>query len=137
YAIAGVAYYEKWYSSASKSELVPYESTSATLRLLAPKGAKYIYASPMFWTPFHDEPGTTFYSYAETQPIDRDDGVVSLNGVENDKPIVLLIDELQWLPELMIPPGLFVPSAEITQPLTSWQRDWVRFIETKCALGAI
>src|SRR5262249_61648173 len=40
YAIAGVAYYEKWYSSAAKSELVPYERTEATLRKLVPPGAK-------------------------------------------------------------------------------------------------
>jgi 4-amino-4-deoxy-L-arabinose transferase-like glycosyltransferase len=137
YALAGVAYYEKWYASASKTELVPYESTSATLRRLAPKGAKYIYASPMFWTPFHDEADTTFYSYAEAQPLDRG-GVVSLNGVGEDKPIVLLVDELQWLPELTLPPGLFGPSTtDLSRPFTSWQRDWVHFIETKCSLGAV
>ena len=69
YGGAGVAYYEKWYSSARKSELVPYEATSATLRALVPAGPKYLYASPQFWTPFHDEPGTTFYSYAAAQPV--------------------------------------------------------------------
>lgn len=127
YAIAGVAYYEKWYSSAGKSELVPYESTSATLRLLAPKGAKYIYASPMFWTPFHDEPETTFYSYAETQPLDQH-GAIALGGAAGDRSIVLLVDELQWLPEL---------TARVSQPTTSWQRDWVSFIERNCALEAV
>jgi 4-amino-4-deoxy-L-arabinose transferase-like glycosyltransferase len=127
YAIAGVAYYEKWYSSASKTELVPYESTEATLRKLVPAGAKYIYASPMFWTPFHDEPGTAFYSYAEAQPVEHD-GVVSLSGAGDDKPIVLLVDELQWLPEL---------TTGVSQPATSWQSDWVRFIQAKCELGAV
>jgi 4-amino-4-deoxy-L-arabinose transferase-like glycosyltransferase len=136
YALAGVAYYEKWYSSAAKTELVPYESTEATLRRLAPAGAKYVYASPMFWTPFHDEPGTTFYSYAEAQPVDRE-GVVSLNGVGDDKPIVLLVDELQWLPELTLPSGLFDPSTVDLQPATPWQRDWVEFIERRCALGGV
>jgi 4-amino-4-deoxy-L-arabinose transferase-like glycosyltransferase len=127
YAVAGVAYYEKWYSTAAKSELVPYESTEATLRLLAPPGAKYIYASPMFWTPFHDAAGTEFYSYAEAQPVEHD-GLVTLAGANDDKPIVLLVDELQWLPEL---------TAGVSQPATSWQRDWVSFIETHCALGAV
>src|SRR6185312_17510706 len=100
YLAAGVGYYEKWYSSAGKSELVPYESTEATLRAMIGAGAKYsIYASPQFWIPFHDTPGTSFYSYAEAQPIERD-GVVTLTGASNDRPIVLLVDELQWLPEL-------------------------------------
>jgi len=131
YAIAGVAYYEKWYSSASKSELVPYESTDATLRRLVPaigtRGGKYIYASPMFWTTFHDEPDTAFYSYAETQPIERD-GKTVLGGAADDRVIILIVDELQWLPEL---------TAGVSQPATSWLRDWVRFIETKCVLGSV
>ncbi len=126
YALAGVAYYEKWYSSASKTELVPYESTEATLRALAPKGAKYVYASPQFWIPFHDEPGTSFYSYAEAQPVDHD-GVVTLAGAADDRPIVLLVDELQWLPEV---------TTGLSQPTTSWQRDWVSFIERHCQPGA-
>jgi len=127
YALAGVAYYEKWYSSAGKAELVPYESTAATLRALAPADGTYIYASPQFWTPFHDEAGVVFNSYAEAQPLERD-GVVTLAGATDDKPIVLLVDELQWLPEL---------TTGVSQPATSWQRDWVRFIQTKCELGAV
>jgi hypothetical protein len=127
YAIAGVAYYEKWYSSASKSELVRYEDTAATLRALAPPGGKYVYASPQFWIPFHAEAGTSFFSYAEAQPIYRD-GAVTLSGAGDDKPIVLLVDELQWLPELTM---------GVSQPTTSWQRDWVRFIEQNCALDAV
>jgi 4-amino-4-deoxy-L-arabinose transferase-like glycosyltransferase len=127
YAIAGIAYYEKWYSSASKTELVPYESTEATLRKLVPAGAKYIYASPQFWTPFHDEAGVVFNSYAEAQPVEHD-GVATLGGAADDKPIVLLVDELQWLPEL---------TTGVSQPTTSWQRDWVRFIENKCTLVAV
>ncbi len=129
YAIAGVGYYEKWYSSASKSELVPYEDTSATLRALAPasSGGRYIYASPQFWTPFHAEAGTSFFSYAEAQPISRD-GRITLSGASDDRPIVLLVDELQWLPEL---------TTGVSQPTTSWQRDWVAFIEQRCVLDAV
>ncbi len=124
YALSGVAYYEKWYASASKTELVPYESTEATLRTLVPAGAKYIYASPMFWTPFHDDDGVVFNSYAEAQPVEHDG--ISLAGAADDRPIVLLVDELQWLPEL---------TTGISQPTTSWQRDWVRFIKEKCVLS--
>jgi len=128
YAIAGVAYYEKWYSSASKSELVPYESTEATLRLLAPPGPKYVYASPQFWTPFHADADTSFLSYAEAQPVDAgDERPVALSGATSDRTIVLLVDELQWLPEL---------TAGVSQPTTTWQRDWVRFIEHHCTLEA-
>ena len=128
YAIAGVGYYEKWYASAGKSELVPYESTEATLRTLVGAGGNYdIYASPQFWIPFHHQPGRSFYSYAEAQPVEHD-GVVTLTGASNDRPIILLVDELQWLPELTTGPS---------QPTTSWQRDWVNFIEHHCALGAV
>ena len=128
YAIAGVAYYEKWYSSASKSELVPYENTEATLRMLAPAGAKYVYASPQFWTPFHAETGTAFLSYAAAQPIASSGAPVALAGAADDRPIVLLVDELQWLAEL---------TTGVSQPTTSWQTDWVRFIEQHCALDAM
>jgi len=127
HAVAGVAYYERWYGSAGKSELVPYESTEATLRALAPAGPKYVYASPQFWIPFHEDEGTAFLSYAAAQPLDHE-GAASLAGADAGKPIVLLVDELQWLPEL---------TTGVSRPTTSWQRDWVRFIENKCALGAV
>ena len=128
YAIAGVGYYEKWYSSVSKSELVPYERTEETLRaLVGARGQFDIYASPQFWVPFHDQPGISFYSYAEAQPIERD-GIVTLAGASRERPIFLLVDELQWLPEL---------TTGLSQPTTSWQRDWQTFIERKCVLGAV
>jgi 4-amino-4-deoxy-L-arabinose transferase-like glycosyltransferase len=126
YALAGVGYYEKWYASAGKSEIVPYEETAATLRLLAPPGAKYIYASPQFWIPFHDAPDAAFYSYAAAQPVESD-GAVRLAGADASRPIVLLVDELQWLPEMTSP---------ISQSTTSWRRDWPAFIERHCALDA-
>jgi hypothetical protein len=99
YGGAGVAYYEKWYSTARKSELVPYEATAATLRTLVPPGPKYLYASPQFWTPFHADGGTIFYSYAAAQPVDSG-STIALAGVNDDRPIFLLVDEFQWLPEL-------------------------------------
>jgi 4-amino-4-deoxy-L-arabinose transferase-like glycosyltransferase len=128
YAVAGLAYYEKWYSSASKTELVPYESTETTLRMLAPAGAKSVFASPQFWTPFHADADTDFLSYAEAQPIESgEEHTLTLAGAAPDRPIVLLVDELQWLPEL---------TAGVSQPTTSWQRAWVKFIEQNCALEA-
>jgi 4-amino-4-deoxy-L-arabinose transferase-like glycosyltransferase len=125
YAASGVAYYEKWYSSARKSELVSYENTVATLRALVPPGPKYLYASPQFWTPFHDEAGTTFFSFAAAQPFAN--SPAPLAGADDERPIVLLVDEVQWLPEL---------TTGVSLPTTAWQRDWIRFIEQRCALEA-
>lgn len=126
YGAAGVAYYEKWYSTARKSELVSYESTDATLRTLVPAGPKYVFASPQFWTTFHDQPSTTFYSFAAAQPVDSE-SAVALRGADDERPIVLLVDELQWLPELV---GASSSTLE-------WQRSWIAFIEQRCGLDAV
>jgi 4-amino-4-deoxy-L-arabinose transferase-like glycosyltransferase len=126
YAAAGVAYYEKWYTSTSKGELTRYEDTEATLRALVPSGPKYIFASPQFWTPFHAEAGTSFLSYAEAQPIESGEAV-SLAGADESRPIVLVVDEVQWLPEL---------TAGVSDPTMSWRRNWIRFIEQRCRLDA-
>ena len=126
YGGAGVAYYEKWYSSVRKSELVPYEATTATLRALVPAGPKYLYASPQFWTPFHAEPGTTFFSYAAAQPVDSG-STIALAGAGADRPIFLIVDEYQWLPELTGP----------TSSTPAWQRAWIAFIEQRCALDGV
>jgi hypothetical protein len=127
YSVAGVAYYEKWYKSTVKSELTRYEDTEATLRALVPSGPKYIYASPQFWTPFHAEPNTSFFSYAAAQPVEGGEAV-TLAGADEQRPIVVVVDEAQWLPELM---------SGVSQPTTSWQRDWINFIERRCGLEAI
>jgi 4-amino-4-deoxy-L-arabinose transferase-like glycosyltransferase len=126
YGGAGVAYYEKWYSTVGKSELVPYEATTATLRALVPAGAKYLYASPQFWTPFHAEPGTTFFSYAAAEPVDSG-STIALPGADDDRPIFLIVDEYQWLPELV----------GQTSSTSSWQRSWIAFIERRCALDGV
>ncbi|PYR23755.1 MAG: hypothetical protein DMF98_17745 [Acidobacteria bacterium] len=99
YGGAGVAYFEKWYATAGKSELVSYEATTGTLRALVPPGPKYVYASPQFWPPFHAEPLTTFYSYAAAHPVDSGSAAI-LAGAGDDRPIFLIVDEFQWLPEL-------------------------------------
>lgn len=127
YGAAAVLYYEKWYASVRKTELVPFEVTADTLRTLVPEGAKYLYASPQFWTPLHDAPGTAFYSYARAQPIFGSAGV-SLAGAADDRPIYLVVDEMQWLPEITI---------GVSQPGTEWQRGWVRFIEQHCGVEGI
>jgi 4-amino-4-deoxy-L-arabinose transferase-like glycosyltransferase len=124
YGAASVAYYEKWYSSARKSELVSYEETAATLHALVSTGPKYLYASPQFWTPFHAEPGTTFFSYAAAQPVEAGGGF-ALAGADADRPIFLVVDELQWLPEL---------TTAASSSSQTWQQAWVAFIERGCAL---
>jgi 4-amino-4-deoxy-L-arabinose transferase-like glycosyltransferase len=126
YGGVGVAYYEKWYASVRKSELVPYEATAATLRALVPPGPKYLYASPQFWPPFHAEAGTTFYSYAAAQPVDAGSRVV-LAGAGGDRQIFLLVDEFQWLPELT---GMSSSTPE-------WQQAWIEFIERRCVLDGV
>ena len=67
------AYYEKWYQTQRKSELVPYESTEATLRALVPEGPKEVFASPNLWVPFHGQPGVRFVAYTGATPICRRD----------------------------------------------------------------
>jgi 4-amino-4-deoxy-L-arabinose transferase-like glycosyltransferase len=127
YGLAGVAYYEKWYATATKTELTRYEDTEATLRALVPAGPKYVFASPQFWIPFHAEPDTTFFSYAATQPLDKG-GAVTLAGADEGRTIVAVVDEVQWLPEL---------TAGVSQPTTSWREDWIHFIEQRCTLDAV
>ncbi len=127
YAAAGVGYYEKWYASTRRSELVPYEATAATLRVLVPAGPKYLFASPHFWPPFHDESSTTFYSYAAAHPV-ASGAAATLAGVADDRPIYLVVDESQWLPVL---------TETASQMTTEWQQAWVQFIERKCSLDAL
>ena len=57
-----------------------------------------------------------------------DDAVAAGTAPDDDRPIVLLVDEFQWLPEL---------TTGVSQPTTAWQRDWIRFIEQRCALDAV
>lgn len=127
YGAATVAYYEKWYSSARKSELVSYEATAATLHLLVPGGPKVLYASPQFWTPFHAEPNTRFLSYAAAQPIETSSGF-ALAGSDADRPIFLAVDEMQWLTEL---------TTTASSSPGAWQVAWVAFIERQCALDGV
>lgn len=127
YGLVGVAYYEKWYSSARKSELVSYESTSETLHALVPPGVKYLYASPQFWMPFHADSGTVFYSYAAAQPM-ASGPAVTLAGATSERPIFLVVDETQWLPEL---------TAAATSSPSTWQQAWIDFIERRCALDGV
>jgi 4-amino-4-deoxy-L-arabinose transferase-like glycosyltransferase len=126
YGAAGVAYFEKWYSTVRKSELVPYEETDATLRALVPGGPKYVFASPQFWTTFHAEPGTTFYSYTAGYPA-PDASSATVPGVADDRSIVLVVDEYQWLSEL----------TGVSSSSTEWQRSWIAFIERRCVLDGV
>jgi hypothetical protein len=126
YGAVGIAYYEKWYSRERRSELLPYEETEATLRAIVPSGPKYLFASPQFWTPFHSEPGTTFYSFMAAHPVDGE-SATTLAGAGDDRPIVLIVDEYQWLPELV----------GVTSATPEWQRTWISFIGQRCALERV
>lgn len=125
YGGAATAYYEKWYARERKGELLPYERTEATLRAVVPPGPKYVFASPQFWTPFHADPGVTFYSYAAAHPSEPN-GAAALDGAGDDRPIILVVDESQWLPELV----------GVTSSTPEWQQTWIAFIERNCALRA-
>ena len=114
YGTAAVAYYEKWYSSVRKSELVPYERTSATMRALVPAGPRLLYGSPHFWLPFHADADTRFTSYA-----------LGAGAVRYERPAYLLVDESQWLP------------AMTTAANAAARRAWVDLIERDCALDAM
>ena len=125
YGGAATAYYEKWYARERKGELLPYEQTEATLQAIVPPGAKYIYASPQFWTPFHGKPGLTFYSFAAGHPVEAGTRA-TLDGANDDGAIVLVIDEYQWLPELV----------GVSSSTIEWQQTWIGFIENHCAVSA-
>jgi hypothetical protein len=126
YGTAATAYYEKWFARERKGELLPYEATAATLRAIVPPGPKYIYASPQFWVPFHAESDVTFYSFAAGHP-SIDAAGTSLDGAAGDRPIVLVVDESQWLPELV----------GVSSSTREWQQTWIAFIEHHCALEAV
>lgn len=126
YGVGAVTYYEKWYARERKSELVSYESTEATLRAIVPAGPKTLFASPQFWTPFHADPDTTFLSFAAAQPSDAGESTV-LAGAAPDRQLVLVVDEYQWLPELI----------GVSSSPPAWQRDWIRFIEHRCSIHAV
>jgi len=124
YGAAGVAYYEKWYRSALRSESVPYEWTAATLRTLVPPGPKLLVASPHFWVPFGADAEVQYVSYASTQP----DGDLHLPGVSSSRPTYLVIDETQWLPDLQ-------PSA--TESTPAWRHAWLGYIMRRCAIETV
>ena len=50
---------------------------------------------------------------------------MTLTGVRGDRPIYLIVDESQWLPELV---------GGVLAPTTAWQHDWIHFIERFCQL---
>jgi 4-amino-4-deoxy-L-arabinose transferase-like glycosyltransferase len=123
YGVTAVAYYEKWYRSALRSELVPYEMTAATLHTLVPAGEKLLIASPHFWIPFAGDPSVKFMSYAGTQP-----DALQLSPASPDRPTFLVVDETQWLADLK-------PSA--TETTESWRHLWTDYIAARCALQAV
>lgn len=123
YGVAAVAYYQKWYRSALRSELVPYEMTAATLRTLVPAGAKLLIASPHFWIPFATDPSVSFVSYTGTQP-----DALHLPGATDDRPTFLVVDETQWLADVK-------PTA--TETTGPWRNRWIDYISARCGLQAV
>ena len=122
HAVAGVAYYEKWYALTRRTELLPYEATARTVTRLVPAGPKTIMASPHFWVPFAGQPGVDFFSHAAPGP-EGADGDAWPPWVSPAKPFFLLIDERQFEPELVAASG---------DP--HWQKPWVTFITRQCRL---
>ena len=122
HAVAGVAYYEKWYALTRKTELLPYEATVRTVNRLLPPGPKTIMASPHFWVGFAEQPGVDFFSHAAPGP-EGPDGDAWPPWVSSAKPFFLLIDERQFEPELVAASG---------DP--HWQQPWVAFITRQCRL---
>jgi len=123
YGVAAVAYYEKWYRSALRSELVPYEMTAATLHTLVPAGAKLLIASPHFWVPFATDPSVSFVSYTGAQP-----DALHHRGATHDRPTFLVVDETQWLADLK-------PTA--TETTGRWRTLWIDYIRDRCGLQAV
>jgi 4-amino-4-deoxy-L-arabinose transferase-like glycosyltransferase len=115
YGAASMAYYERWYSRSLKTELLPYEQTAATLRALVPPGPKDLYGSPHFWTPFYNDTSTRFLSYG-----------IGLQSNDRDRPVFLLVDETQWLPDMRALAGDRVSTER-----------WADFIETRCVLDGV
>src|SRR5262249_36322181 len=67
-----------------------------------------------FWLPFHDDRAARFMSYA-----------LGAEAVRYDRPVHLLVDESQWLPDV------HAPRRE------AFGRKWADLIERHCALEAM
>jgi hypothetical protein len=124
FGMAATAYYERWYRSSRRSELVPYEATEQTIRTLVPAGPKLLLASPHFWVPYATEPDVTFLSYAGTQVT----SALHLPPATDQRPTYLLVDETQWLADLE-------PTA--TESTAPWRSLWVDYIRDRCALDGV
>jgi 4-amino-4-deoxy-L-arabinose transferase-like glycosyltransferase len=110
YSATSAAYYEKWYASQRKSGLEPFETTERSIRALVSEGPKDVFASPNFWTPFHDATGVRFVSYTGATPTAAGERI-RLDGFGNGRPIFLLIDESEW-------------RAVVTDPQFGYSADW-------------
>jgi 4-amino-4-deoxy-L-arabinose transferase-like glycosyltransferase len=123
YSVTSVAYYEKWYATQRASGLEPFEATERSIRALVSEGPKDVFASPNFWTPFHDAAGVRFVSYTGATPM-AVGGRMRLDGFGDGRPIFLLIDESEW--RTVVTDPQFGYSAD-------WREAWTRYIEEQCA----
>jgi 4-amino-4-deoxy-L-arabinose transferase-like glycosyltransferase len=114
YGGAATAYYEKWYATQRKSELLPYEQIARTVRAMVLPGVRHIYGSPHFWAAVHGDETGSLTSYA-----------LGPDGLPSSEPAYLLVDEAQWLPDMM------------AAGHESFARAWVDVIERRCALDSV
>jgi 4-amino-4-deoxy-L-arabinose transferase-like glycosyltransferase len=128
FALAGVWVYRDWYAAMQATELRPYEETDAIIADLVPPGAKYLVASPTFWLPFYDQPEVRFVSYTGAGPYDTNDPAIlatkpkSLFDFPDDRPLYLLIDEVEW-------------RAVLNDQTYDrfWREMWISYIRSACA----
>ena len=127
YSVGSAAYYEKWYSTQRASGLEPFEATERSIRALASEGPKDVFASPNFWTPFHDASGVRFVSYTGATPIEAGERM-RLDGFGSGRPIYLLVDESEWRTAVVDP--RYGYSDE-------WRQSWARYIAEQCAIRGV
>ena len=127
YAVASMAYYQRWYASQRASELTPYEAVERAVEVLVPPGPKDVFASPNLWVPFHADPGVTFVAYTGATPRRHDHGF-TLDGFGHGRPIYLLVDESEWKTVATDPAGGYTPE---------WRESWAGYISHQCAMRGI
>jgi hypothetical protein len=123
--------YGYWYYQ-MRSALTPYGETDRALKLLVPKGPKYLIGSPTFWLAFYDDPQTKFVAYTAAGPFKNIKPMgfftrVSLFNLPQDRPYYVLVDDNEWK-TILNDPGY---DAE-------WRATWLDYIRNSCSLsGAV
>jgi 4-amino-4-deoxy-L-arabinose transferase-like glycosyltransferase len=124
-------FYDAWYLRMTRSELRPYADTDRALRALVPSEPKYLFASPTFWLPFHDDPQTRFVAYTGAGPYRSvtPEGFFtrrSLYDLPQDRPYYVLVDDNEWKTILSDP-----------SYRADWRAAWIEYISGSCALKGV